>query len=511
MKIAIILISLFVSNLMAQTYNPVRLIGNYFKQKKYAIHSNSNHFESCQKFNQNSDEENYYVSCNEERELIQNQAIDELYTDAYAIEKEVLKEDFLSRLKNNVIQKINTKIEEVNHLQGCLEQNTCPELRQGIINGLKNNLPKMRILMAQRKMPGKIYSPTRPIRYQREINHDIGNKNIPPLTEKEAEFIHQYTWDLEDDFTELVKIGKPEFANSPAIVDTYVSKKFEEQNEKYNQEYERLVSQNPLLSLVSATGDEDDEFLINQALKAFGHIQNSLLDLREEKIHENDLSKLIIFQDSTNNLLSEMDSKIYCDIASDVLSEHEMDELKEDLFLAGAMLVGGGACAYTFGIGCMVGVAVIGEGYAIHSALERQGIENDLFMIGESSIESMQSRNFERDLTMYLAPLSILGEGAGLLVKRSFKTLGRLLDNTAEFKRIDFNQRQALDELEQSLGFKKQRFNNYYNPGNELNLSSGDQIYFAGIIEELNKKGLKDTEIKEYIDDLMKECNGGSQ
>ena len=510
MKNAIIFLLIFNQVLWASDFSPFSAIGNYFKKRKYKMTSSENNFAACSQF-QKEDEEDYFATCNNQNQLIQNTNLRELYDDTNAIEKEVLRKDFLNRLQNKVVQTIDNKIGEVTNLQMCLEQNSCPKLRAGIIKGLRINLPKMRILMAQKNMPGKIYSPTRPIRFDREIDHDVLGADIPKVTDREAEFLHKYTWDLEDDFTDLVKLEHPEFANQPAIIDSYVSKKFEEQNKKYQTEYESLISSNPLLSLVNAHGQEDDEYLISEALKGLAHVQKSLIDLKEKKLEDDDQERLILFQVASNNLLNELDSAVYCDVASGVRDDQDFSELKEDLILAGAILAGGGACAYTFGLGCVVGVVVAGEGYAILSSVERQSLENDLFLIGESSVSELEGRNFERDLTMYLAPISILGEGAGLLVKRSFRTIGRLIDSPSEFKRFDFEQRQALEELEESLGLKKQRYNNYYNPGNELNLSTGDQIYFAGIIEELNKRGMKDADIKKYIRELMEECDGGAK
>ncbi len=507
MKSILLLTIFLMQSIHAFDMNPFNAIEKYFTKRKYILNSEENSFPACAQFT--NDEEEYYVTCNRENILTLNENLNELYSDARAIEKEVLKEDFLNQVHSQVGQLVESKIAEVDHLQNCLTQNTCDELKTSILNGLRVNLPRMRILMAQMNMPGKIYSPTRALRYDPNIEHEIKHISIPPLSTREREFAKNYTWGLEDEFSEVVKMEHPEFANAPAIVDSYVTKKFERQNKEFKKEYNSLVSSNPMLGLVAATGEESDDFLIAQALNALEFVKESLLDLKKEKISRDDRDKLILFQGTVNNVLTNENSQIYCDIASELKGEQEFSELREDIYLASAMLVGGGACAFTFGAGCVLGVAIAGEAYAIHTSVNRQSFENDLYLIGESDVETMQARNFDRDLTLYLAPLSIVGEGLGLVAKNTLKNSTNLIGNIDELRRLDFDQREALDALDDSLGIRKIRNNNIYNAGNAYNLSSGDRVYLAGIVEELKKKNYTEIEIKDYLDNLIKECNGG--
>jgi len=490
-------------------FNPFSLIKNYLNKKEYVLtEDDDNQFKSCQKFQSNTDE--YFTQCNEHHELIQNQEIDNLSKESKAISTELLKDHFLDDLKSEVSIEINKKKEESHRLISCLTQNICEDSKNAIISGLRKNLPRMRSLMGQMNMPGKIYSPTRPLRFQENIKHDLGVK-VPPLSQKEKDFLKDYTWNLEDDFTELVKREKPQFKDSPMILDSYVTKKFEKQNKRYHQKYQELVSSNPLLTLVNLRGDESDDEILTQAILGLEKVNENLMELESEISHldADEKAQLIRFRGTTDNYLGELDSEIYCDVANSVHSSEESSEMKRDLLLSGAMIVGGGACSFTFGLGCVLGVAVAGEVYAISVSQQQKDFENQLFLASESNVELVQERNFSRDLTLYLAPVSLLGEGAAKAFKIGYKTLIKESDQLLTLRRIDLDQRKILNDLDDELGSSKSKLINRFNPLNKYNLEPADQIYLAGIVKELQKQKKTPKEISQYLDDLVKECKGG--
>lgn len=507
-KLFIVLI-IFTSSAYPLDLNPFKYIQNYLNEKIFVMEKSSETtFKSCEEFTE--EEKNYYVSCNNDTEFVQNGEIDNLAQDMNAISVELLKEDFLVQLNSKIDNDIQLKINEAQELIQCLQSESCQKVKEGFLNHLRSQLPKMRVLMAQMNMPGKIYSPTRPLRYHKEIKHDLKGSSVPPLSTEEEDFIREYTWNLEDDFSEMVKIEHPEFKDSKAIIDSHVTKKFEAQNKVYHRRYKEIVSQNPLLMLVEARGDENDDDLINEALKALDKVQTSLLSLKDKlnEIREEEPERLIRFQSTTNELLQEKSSAIYCDVANDLNDSADYDELKEDLMLTGAMLVGGSACAFSFGLGCVLGVAVAGETYAITSSLEKQKIEEMLFLSSESSVDDLERRNFDRDLTIFLAPLSLVGEGAVTALKRSYKTI-KQAKYFEEVRRIDLEQRKIIDDLKTELGDSDLYYNQMYNSANFYKLTDTDKTYFSGIVHELKKKNLSDEEIKDYLKKLVTDCKGG--
>jgi hypothetical protein len=89
-------------------------------------------------------------------------------------------------------------------------------------------------------------------------------------------------------------------------------------------------------------------------------------------------------------------------------------------------------------------------------------------------------------------------------------------------RRYDEYQRKIIDELENDPSLKLQivPLNKKYNPGNVHELNKGDQVYFAGVADMLEKDILKEmphlkgnrpaieAKVKKKLDDIMKECRG---
>ena len=486
---------------------PFNYVANLLERRDY-VYSQSDdiQFKACQNF-QNDKEASFYATCDENQQIVSSYEIDELSDDVHKLSKEILRKDFVRDLAREIRSQMDERLKSVQALLSCLSANQCPTQKDALLSGMRDQLPKLRGLMAQKDMPGKIYSPTRPLRYQDRLKHDVTDVKVKDLSEREKAFLKEFTWNMEDRFEEQVKAQRPEIADNSAMTSVHVDRMILEQNKRYQKMYDEMVSANPLLSLVSLRGDENDTEMIQEAIQGLKSIRESLEEAKSElvSLEEEEPSALILYQASAEKLLERKNSQIYCEVAGGLSDDQDLEELKRDLLLGSAMLISGGACALTFGTGCVLGVAVAGEAMAIKMSYDRKERESQLFQSSQSSVAAVEERNFEHDLSLFLAPLSFVGEGFGnALVKNSKKFI-----RPTVARRFDHGQRGALDELEIELGRKKNGFLNKFNPKNKYDLSHRDEIYLAGIVSELKKQNIPESQIRKYLDELVTQCKGG--
>lgn len=153
-------------------------------------------------------------------------------------------------------------------------------------------------------------------------------------------------------------------------------------------------------------------------------------------------------------------SEFGCDLVetlNDKFGPGGSEELAQTIGIATAALVGGGLCAMTAGLGCAIAVAVGTEALAIGNSqmnLEQAIQLNRSGMVSNERVIEAQS---DRDLDLFLAPLSFVGLKAGRTVAAATKTTTRL--GRREFLEtfVSFNPTRASDN---ALWMTRARSNN---------------------------------------------------
>lgn len=498
-------------------------ISSFFESRKYALDGGEeSRYEFCQSkygSQKNSDdEEAYYVSCAKDGALKTSAEIEKLNGQVQSISVGMLEDDFLSGLKKNLLSTLKEREVELAQLIACIEtkektgeKSQCAEKLNGLVHGVRSDLPKARLLLAQMNMPGKIYSPTKPERFERELASPLSKLEFKGLSKDEASFLAKHTDMLETKFREDIISKDPDLENcidknpcqgKEGLISAKISKMFEKQNLAYQTEYARLTGRNPLLALLNVRGTESIEEILESAGSSLRFLKKRVRNSIEkiEKMKGSERIDLMALGLGVEKELERKDSKIYCDIANGLSQDLDFEELKTDALLGAGALIGGGVCGMTFGAGCALSVAVGAEALSLANDHMRYLDAQDFYYSGEGDGARLEEKDSAKQMGLYLAPLSIIGSGAGKVVKK------------LSGKRISRNV-STLNSLKGSLPLKN-RILDLYNPGNKLGLSVEDQEHLAGIVEILLKRkkqnlgDIPDQEILERVTAIANKCQG---
>lgn len=523
----------------------------------------------------------YYITCLEEEVHLEPE-LDKLMSDSNAIETKIIKDNFLQDLRRDLLKKLAANKKRLEKFQSCLAANDhskeCQMIKFGILKSAREDLPKMRALMAQYHRPGHVLSPVRVDRFVSDkLRHKINKKDIPPLTSKEKDFLKKHTAGVEKAFRHEVLLlnvegdeaskkeqrhkvikGINECAEKQdetyvlrqtntcqkyeVMLDYRVNNEFERQNKVYKKEYNKLISANPLLVYLDLSGEEKDRKVFEEMKYAFENLINSATKKIKhiEELENDDLIELLGVNTAVEGFLKERGpNRLMCDVAQDLKSSRDWDETKLDIYLGLGALAGGGACAISFGLGCAAMFAVGIEAAAISISRSRYNDALEEFNLGVTDAQTIDERETQRDLAMYLAPLALLG-GPGKFVLEKASVLGQQtlsrgkelaknvkIEKTDNFfrisrvkdpRRIDIEQRKAIDVIRLNLGGKFKTLTKKYNPKNILKLTNAEQVYFAGIANMLEKQikqsnpSLRPRQVREKVkkelNEVIKECRG---
>lgn len=425
-------------------------VRKYQKQKtKYQIESHGQYdFEACNEFEKEDADPNYFIRC-DESELVSSSNIDELINTSDAIEKNLYSRALLSELKSHTTQQLQGNISQLEKIKACtnLSDVNCRAIRDGILKVVRQELPKLRATMAMMN-PIQNYRGMRPKLYNSSLKHEVPTTKVPILSSSERQKIKEeaqaikYHFEQEwfaknsyrerkNNCIEQISPNSYQFKQGETAgyscksfqenkLKKYVKDKFKGYREKLKNNYYSQISKNPILSHLSLTGDEDEEVIFDNINEVVTKLLNQSKESLEkiEKLSSSELSSLIRKDNIVNSYLQKKNpTKIMCDVVQEVKDDEDFNELKEDLFLAGGALIGGGICAFTAGIGCIIGVGVASEAIGIKMAQDRYEEAALSFNSGLSSARNYEQRKFERDFTLLLAPVAVIGEGIGQGVK----------------------------------------------------------------------------------------------
>ena len=501
-----------------------------FKNQYYEITSKSQYtFKTCQKFNDEA-KEKYFLECDENGVIWKEQPISGLSDQVNAVHRSVVENEFLTDYKKYVLAGLTKSLKEVQSLKACLYSidstaEVCQKQKEAIVNGVKSDLPRLRVLLAQMNMPGKIFSATKPLRFQKKIKHPSSNELIPDLSLAETNFLIRHTEELEDSFREEIintvdqlkdcKTQKP-CLGKETIIDAHMTKMFERQNKKYAQAYDEQLSKNPMLNLLNLTGEENSELILQRVKEKLNFLEKSVESSLEKirSLNDKDRIELLALSPTIEKYLENQKTQVSCDIAEKLKEDQEFDELKDDLFVGAAALAGGGICALTMGWGCALTVAIGAEVGSVRLANGRYQDSKNYFYAGQQTAEDLSAREFENNMAMYLAPLALVGGGYNS-GKIALKMIPEKPTNAVV--RWNYSNREMYDIVEKNLQSSKVSLVNKFNPGNRHNLSRSDEMYFAGIADHLVVQSRKDFPnlsseeldniVSKKLDKLIKDCH----
>jgi hypothetical protein len=556
------IITLFIS--VSISAGPIRYLQTRYYKNDYLLESRAAYdFAACDE-HLVTEEEYYYLKC-EGTVLTPQDNLDDFFSDMNAIRLITSEEKFLEDLQIHVKDQLNENDSQMKLLKRCLQNldNTddCKTAKENILEMLRRDLPRLRILMAQKSFPGVIFSPTKPQRFRNELNHSISGISPKPLTADEVTYLEGHTDTLEAAFTQDVyRENEVDGLNEcldrnneslsikdsrdcerfDPIANYRASLKFNEQNEIYENEYNNMIEANPLLTLLTVNGQESDHDLFENIVGALDKLieDSGKAIANVEKLRGDDRVELLGYKQAVNTMLSSEDegaSRISCDIAQKLSDKNNRSEMMTDIYIGLGAVAGGGLCAFT-GVGlfgCSIGVGLATEGVALAVAQRRHEVSQSAFFAGIGSTERTETNEFSRNLSLYLLPLSMASEGAmqaaRILRRTPSATHANRIDNVVASdtprvpaqseRRYNFEGRQEIDEINRELGSSRKRLLlNTYNAGNKHDLSRMDETYFSGLADILEYRLRQDfpdlteaqinVRLSRQLDDLVKSCKG---
>lgn len=538
-----------------------RFFQNQYYKNDYFLTSRSNYdFNSCRDHIV-EEEEFYYVKC-DEQVLTPQDNLDDFFKDINAVELEFAKDKFLDDLQSHVEKELTVNFSNMKSLKTCLQglntSEECSTAKRNILEMLRRDLPRMRALMAQKSFPGVIFSPTKPQRFRNEIEHSISGVKPKELTENEIEYLVDHTDKLEAAFTqdvlreneinglsecveeqeELLIIRNSNDCNRfEPMVSYRASLKFNEQNDVYEKQYNDMIEPNPLLTLLTVTGQESDNIIFEDII----NVLDKLIDNSDEAISNvkslegEDRVELLGYRQAVDTMLVTPpyeSTRVQCDLAQKLLDQNDKAEMMTDIYIGLGAVAAGGLCAFT-GVGmfgCSIGVGLAAEGVALAVNQRRHERSQSAFFSGVGNADRTENNEFSRNLTLYLLPLSVASEGAMQavkLIRRAPTALPsrNIVNNVPievkpeSYTRFNFEGRRDFEDITNDLGRgRKKLLLDTYNPGNKYELSRLDETYFSGIADMLDYRLRQDfpemsddlikRRVAKELDDIIESCKG---
>lgn len=470
-------------------------------KNKYGMESHESYeFKSCSQFNKEDSNPDYFITC-KDGELVQDSSFEKLIGSTKAIEAKLYKDHLLDELKDHTLKELDQNINQLDMIKTCIELKTgglslgetCQQLLPNILSVVKDQLPQMRATMAMMDKPQNMRGYKAPL-YKSDIKHKVPTGKIPRLTKKEREKIKEESDAIKYNFEQewyannidqnkcIEQVSPTTYRFKPSQTkyscESYnvqklnqsVKDKFKDFREKLKDNYYQMIGSNPLLAHLNLTGEESEEKILKEVQNTVSKLINDSTKSRDQikNLPSEDIASLIRKDNIVESYIGKRGAtEVLCDAAQDLKDSEDFNELKTDLFLAGGALIGGGICAFTAGVGCLIGVGVASEAVGIAVAQDRYESAAISFNSGLTSAQTYEDRKFERDFTLLLAPISVAGDliGTGAQVGRKaykFSPKGNAFDPdlVGIVKRDAFRKRTAL--LQDALSTSKARIIKQY-------------------------------------------------
>ncbi|EPZ50024.1 hypothetical protein M902_0867 [Bacteriovorax sp. BAL6_X] len=424
---------------------------NTYTQGTTAIESHKDYeIAVCQNIVTNNQSDEYYIGCENGR-IRYFENLTTLSKSASAIERNIYEDSLLNELRDFTISELRKNKAYFDKIKECLISNnpSCNDIRESILKTVRMESPKLRAMMSMMIPPPK-FQRMKPILYNTTIKHKFLNKELKALTKEERVRIEEEAKAIKYHFTQawfeqnfeknkcIEKLSPTSFRFRPSksryscesfhqrTLDEAVSYDMSKYRKELKKQYNNKLAKNPILAQIDLRGTESDKEILSEVTTVISDLakQTSLSIDRLTHLKKEDEASLIRNDNILNSFIKDRGvSKVLCDVSQNLKDQEEFKEIRTDLALAGAALIGGGVCAFTAGIGCMIGVGVAAETIGISLAQNRYKEAALAFNSGLTTAQIYEDRKFERDFTLLLAPLSITGEIIGSSVKYTSKAM----------------------------------------------------------------------------------------
>lgn len=397
-------------------------------------------FNACKQFD--GKKSSYFVNC----EQGQFNSINELTSNAHLVSKEVLRKDFLLKLKEFISKKMQNNIDESRSVEACLKNakksKACEELAKNLRAMAREGLPQLRKQMAMMKqlsLPDLLDPSKTPenLKFEKQIKHPFRPMEMEPInSEERAELL--LAFDQETNKFTNEWIGKnsqhrcvEKSATGPKIktdklceslikihLHNYISqRRVEDRSKVHRSEYDAILEKAPYLALFSKAKLPVNDSDLDQALaKAFQILSSESMAAREKfnKRSLDEIGDVFRYPNLIEEFLNQQNplDQFYCDIGEELNGKYKENGSRDLIELAGIIglgIAGTGACALTAGVACAVGVATASNLYIINSDQKKLNTAltlNTTGLVGNQEVrEAVNSRN----TTIAMAPLAYVG------------------------------------------------------------------------------------------------------
>ncbi|WP_412471158.1 hypothetical protein [Halobacteriovorax sp. RT-2-4] len=405
---------------------------------------------ACQRITSNNHNDEYYIGCENGR-INYFDNLTSLSKTASAIERSIYEDNILSELKEYTISELKRNKSYLEKLRECLHNSRpeCLKIRETILKTIRTEIPKLRATMSM-MVPPPNYQGMMPTLYNASIKHKFQNKDLKSLTKDEKLKIEEEANAIKYHFTQswfkenadknkcIEQISPTSYRFIPSKgrytcesfhqnkLTKAVKNKMSKYRDQLKSEYHEKLAKNPILAHIDLRGNEDNKEILNEVTKVISKLSEQTkqsIDKLTQQDKEDDVT-LIRNDNILNSFIKNRGAtKVLCDISQDLKDQEDFNEIKTDLALAGAALIGGGICAFTAGVGCIIGVGIASETIGISIAQNRYEDAALAFNSGLTTARHYEDRKFERDFTLLLAPLSVTGELVGSGVKVATKAI----------------------------------------------------------------------------------------
>lgn len=411
-------------------------------------------YQSCQKFNQLNLGQEVTNDCVEQSHSIMvEQKLRPLLELDERISRKLKETELLTQVASFVEQKISQNLQSIDVIRNCLKANisqkplsvncesTLSQVKRSSIQGL----PLMREHMAFMNGPEPITGPRqadepkigfRQKYYQRSLSHTHSKTKIPPLQQEERAGLDEYVAKMTDATVQswlkeksknsrCVKLNDQnqyhfQGATCDRVMQVHLSHhlnfKFKQAQEQHKKNYQNLIQLAPHLAYIDQYKLSDDKLLDAHLLKAFDQMHSDInRDRLRIRTDDADTRKSLFRYPSLVNAFFDQQNPLdenSCSVAQDLHSKYGPGgwrELAFDIGVGVAAVVGGITCAFTAGIGCAIGVAVLSEGYYLGSTNMRLWESERLLQTQLIDHQDYEKSLSERNTAILFAPLSLVG------------------------------------------------------------------------------------------------------
>lgn len=409
--------------------------------------------EPCQKFN--SDQLGVVVQrdCDQQqRPIALHQSLIPLLELDQKLTKLEVEQELLNDLSAFVEKKVDDNLKSLDFIRSCLRDSLrkralhedCLQALNKVRSSTQNGLPLLREHMALMDFPQPLAMHERNSRrpgfqvryYQEQIDHPHSSLRVERLTEEEKQRVEQYVERFTQQSTESwyqKKMGSTRclkmsesgeyFFDGPSCervmksqLAHHINNDFKVAREHHQKDYASLLKAAPHLAYLPQSGFSSEEQMDEALLKSFDEMYKEISEDRSNLDLEDSSSKASLFKypSLVNSYFAQKSplEESFCSVGHDLHEKYGPGgwrDLAFDVAVGLAALAGGVICAFTAGIGCAVGVAVLSEGYYLADSslnLHNSEVMMQMQLIDSQEVEDARDR---RNMALLFAPLSFTG------------------------------------------------------------------------------------------------------